>query len=194
MESFTMKHPLLTIILAALASTSIAEETREPEMAALVDQAKAAAKALGGALKAELEAALRTGGPIEALSICQMKAPAIASRVSAEHGMQVGRVSLKTRNPDNAPRPWQADVLHAFEARKAAGEDPASLSHAEVVDREFRFMQAIPTAGVCLNCHGASISPALKAKLNESYPGDQATGYREGDLRGAFVVVKQLAP
>jgi len=194
-----MKHPLLTIVLATLASISIAEETPGPgtavlDKAALVDQAKAAAKSLGGTLKAELEAALRTGGPIEALGICRIIAPAIASRVSAEHGMQVGRVSLKTRNPDNAPRPWQADVLKAFETRKAAGEGPASLIYAEVIDHEFRFMQAIPTAGVCLNCHGASISPELKAKLHEFYPGDQATGYREGDLRGAFVAVKHLGP
>jgi hypothetical protein len=33
----------------------------------------------------------------------------------------------------------------------------------------------------------------VTAKLNELYPADKAIGYKEGDLRGAFVVVKNLA-
>lgn len=46
---------------------------------------------------------------------------------------------------------------------------------------------------VCLTCHGTDISPAVTAKLKELYPKDIATGYKEGDIRGAFVAVKQLA-
>jgi hypothetical protein len=68
------------------------------------------------------------------------------------------------------------------------------LSYAKVVGNEFRFMKAIPIEGVCLGCHGDAIGPAIKSKLSELYPQDLATGYREGDLRGAFVVVQKLAP
>ncbi|MGM0774574.1 MAG: c-type heme family protein, partial [Pseudomonadota bacterium] len=42
-----------------------------------------------------------------------------------------------------------------------------------------------------LGCHGKSIDPEVKAKLDELYPEDQATGFSEGDLRGAFVVTRQ---
>jgi len=62
------------------------------------------------------------------------------------------------------------------------------------VNNEFRFMKAIPMAANCLQCHGTEISPAVSAKLTELYPQDKAVGYKEGDLRGAFVVVKNLAP
>ena len=175
-------------------TTPAAEPVPPVDKAALVEQAKAAVQALGGALKAELEAAMRTDGPVAALSICQIKAPELAKAISDEQGMAVKRVSLKNRNPVmGTANQWQTKVLNDFETRKAAGEDTATLAYAEVVDHEFRFMKAIPTAAVCLGCHGINLSPALTAKLTELYPQDQAVGYKEGDLRGAFVVVKNLA-
>lgn len=164
------------------------------DKAALVESAKGAVQALGGTLKGELEAAMQAGGPVEAMSICQTRAPAIAQAVSAEKGMEVSRVSLKNRNPVmGQANAWQTAVLNDFEAKKAAGEDPATITYAEVVDNEFRFMKPIPTAAVCLTCHGSELSPAVSAKLTELYPHDKAKGYKEGDLRGAFVVVKNLA-
>ena len=165
------------------------------DKAALVESAKGAVQALGGTLKGELEAAMQAGGPVEAMSICHTKAPEIAKAVSAEKGMEVSRVSLKNRNPVmGQANEWQTAVLNDFEAKKAAGDDVATIAYAEVVDNEFRFMKAIPTAAVCLKCHGTELSPAVTAKLTELYPQDKATGYKEGDLRGAFVVVKNLAP
>lgn len=190
----------LTAVLAACGEkseqvqTPAAESVPPVDKAALIEQAKAAVQALGGALKAELEAAMKTGGPVAALSVCRIKAPELAKAISAEQGMAVKRVSLKNRNPVmGAANEWQTKVLNNFETRKAAGEDPATLAYAEVVDHEFRFMKAIPTAAVCLGCHGTNLSQALTAKLTELYPQDQAVGYKEGDLRGAFVVVKNLA-
>jgi FtsP/CotA-like multicopper oxidase with cupredoxin domain len=160
---------------------------------ALTEQAKAAAQALGVTLKAELEAAMQTGGPVAAMSVCQIKAPELAAAISLAKGMTVKRVSLKNRNPvTGIANEWQTQVLQDFETRKAAGEDPATLIYTAVIDDEYRFMQAIPTATVCLVCHGNDLSPAVIAKLAELYPQDKATGYKEGDLRGAFVVVKNL--
>ncbi|WML90601.1 DUF3365 domain-containing protein [Thiothrix lacustris] len=163
------------------------------DQAALAEEAKSAVQALGGTLKGELEAAMKAGGPVEAMSICNTRAPEIAKAVSAEKGLQVSRVSLKNRNPVmGKANEWQTAVLNDFEAKKAAGADPATLAHAEIVGGEFRFMKAIPTGEVCLTCHGTNLSPAVTAKLTELYPEDKATGYKLGDLRGAFVVVKNL--
>ena len=43
---------------------------------------------------------------------------------------------------------------------------------------------------VCLSCHGppGSLDPEVTTALKNLYPQDEATGYRMGDLRGAFVV------
>ena len=53
-------------------------------------------------------------------------------------------------------------------------------------------MKAIPTGGLCLQCHGTAIAPPVAEKLAELYPGDKATGFEQGDLRGAFVITRQL--
>lgn len=49
-------------------------------------------------------------------------------------------------------------------------------------------MKAIPTAALCVKCHGESIEAEVEAKLKELYPNDQARGFKEGDLRGAFTL------
>lgn len=176
-----------------MATHSESAPAAKPDKAVLTEEAKAAVQAFSAALKGELENAIKTGGPVEALKVCNTKAPEITKTVSSEKGLKISRVSLKNRNPTNTPNDWQTDVLKQFETRKAGGEDMANMAYAEVVGNEFRFMKAIPTGTLCLNCHGTQISPAITAKLGELYPQDKATGFQEGDLRGAFVVVKNLA-
>lgn len=180
---------LLTALIPGLL---MATEPTEPA------EAKAAVMAFGGALKAELISAMQAGGPLNALEVCNARAPAIAAAVSLEQGMSLSRVSLRNRNPDNAPNEWQSAVLQEFEVRHAAGEDPAALSWQEVANtdggQEFRFMKAIPTAPLCLACHGETIAAPVADRIGELYPADKATGFREGDIRGAFVVTRTLEP
>jgi hypothetical protein len=89
-------------------------------------------------------------------------------------------------------------VLEDFDRRRAAGESPANMEKAEIVaegdKRTLRYMKALPTQGVCLNCHGTEdkINSAAKAKLTELYPNDKATGYSEGQIRGALTVKRPL--
>mgnify|MGYP001814911374 FL=1 len=163
---------------------------------AQVAEAQSAIATFAGALKAELTSAMQAGGPLAAIEVCKARAPAIAASVSNESGMNLSRVSLRNRNPDNAPNEWQTPVLQTFETRLAAGEAPANLSWHQTAEKdgreEFRFMKAIPTGTVCLTCHGEAIAPPVAAKIDELYPADKATGFREGELRGAFVVTKTL--
>lgn len=168
-----------------------------PNKAALAEEAKTAIKMYGGQLKTELQTAMQAGGPINALTACQIKAPEVAQSVSASQQLQISRVSLRNRNPVmGVPSEWQAQVLNDFEARKVKGEALESLVYSELVEsngkQEYRFMKAIPTEAMCLTCHGSDISPAIMTRLTELYPQDKATGFKEGDLRGAFVVVKNL--
>jgi len=163
-----------------------------------VANAKAAIKALASSLQVELQRAMQEGGPVAAISACNIMALPITKRVSEEHGFEVSRVSLKNRNPINAPNSWQKKVLESFEAWKSRGDDAAALSWAEVVAqdsyKQFRFMKAIPTGKVCLKCHGTEIAPEVKKKLADLYPEDRATGFNPGDIRGAFVVTKDFLP
>ncbi|MEY3219531.1 MAG: hypothetical protein RIT27_888 [Pseudomonadota bacterium] len=152
-----------------------------------------AIKSFGGDLKSELQTAMKAGGPLKAIEICNIKAMPITEEHAQKLDWKIGRTSLKIRNPKNAPDKWETDVLNAFEQRKTNGEDPNNLEQVETItnadgSKEIRYMKAIPVAEGCLACHGEQLNPELAAKLKELYPDDQATGFKVGDLRGAFSI------
>lgn len=161
-----------------------------------VDEAKKITKAFGGALKSTLKAAIKEGGPINALSICNTEATPIAEKAAKDHNALVSRVSLKNRNPANVPNEWQKKVLEDFDARASKGEDIKKMAFAKVVEdsgkKQLRFMKALPAGDLCLTCHGSNIEAKVQAKLTELYPDDKATGYTKGQVRGAVVVIKDI--
>ncbi|TVQ86659.1 MAG: DUF3365 domain-containing protein [Chromatiaceae bacterium] len=161
------------------------------------EEAQATIGLFAGNLMRELTAALGDDGPIAAVAVCQERAPAIAAELSADSGWTVGRTSLKVRNPENAPDAWERGVLEQFEARKAAGESVTELTFAEVITDDnggqtYRVMRAIPTAPLCLTCHGSKIEPDLAQAIDKAYPEDEARGFAEGDIRGAFTLSRPL--
>lgn len=161
-----------------------------------LNAAKGAIKTLAKTLKGELQTAMQYGGPTAAIEVCSTKAMELTQQIGHERDMHLARVSLKNRNPANAPNHWQSEVLQDFERQLAQGNDINTLTWSNTIDvdggREYRFMKAIPTGGVCLACHGTQISPEISQVLSELYPEDKATGFREGDIRGAFVVTRTL--
>ncbi len=163
---------------------------------AAVEEAKQITKAFGGALKAELQAAMKAGGPINALDVCNTKATPIAQSAAKAANVSVSRVSLKNRNPDNVPNDWQKAVLEDFDARAAKGEDVKKMGFSEIVEhdgkKQLRFMKALPTGDVCTKCHGSNIDEKVQAKITELYPDDKAIGYAKGQVRGAVVILKEL--
>jgi Protein of unknown function (DUF3365) len=189
------KHiPAIILLCCSPVAGSMADDKSSAPEQARVTQGKAVVQEFFGRLKGELEAAIKAGGPVNAIEVCHKTAPAIASELSAKHNMHVARTSMKTRNAGNSPDAWESGVLQKLEARKAAGESPDTLNYSEVVEqngkKEFRYMQAIimppENKMPCLTCHGENIDDKVAAKLKELYPNDQARGYKAGDLRGAF--------
>lgn len=186
-------RPAVALLLIAFSPLLQAGEADE-----LANQARGLVKQFGGSLKGTLQASMKSDGPVAAIGTCNLEAPGIAESVGNEHGWQVGRTSLRTRNPDNQPDSWELDVLNTFEKRKAEGADAQTLEHYSIVETEngrvFRYMKAIPTAGVCLVCHGSDLAAPVAEKLQDLYPDDMATGFHEGDIRGAFTLSKALKP
>jgi hypothetical protein len=54
-------------------------------------------------------------------------------------------------------------------------------------------MKAIPTAELCITCHGSNLDPAIAATLAEFYPADRATRFAVGDIRGAFTIEQPMS-
>ena len=181
------------LLVTGLLSIGLAHATDTEQLTA---DSRAAVKALAGELQTVLQTTLKSAGPVEAVTVCNTQAPLLAGKVSREQSMSVGRTSLRTRNDSNAPDAWEAAVLEQFEKRKAAGEAVTALEFSEITrdngSEVFRYMKAIPAGDVCLVCHGEQLTDDLRAKLDELYPNDRATGYSKGDIRGAFTVTSTM--
>jgi Protein of unknown function (DUF3365) len=135
-------------------------------------------------LKKSLKQALVAGlekGPVEAISACGVEAPRLAEAAS-KGGVKVGRASQKLRNPGNAPKPWMEPFLAIYETDPDRREPGVVLIDEQTVG----YVEPIFVEPLCVTCHGAELAPDLRAKLDELYPDDRATGYAAGDLRGVF--------
>ncbi|WP_374527651.1 DUF3365 domain-containing protein [Novosphingobium sp.] len=143
-------------------------------------------------LQGQLQAAMKAGGPVGAIGVCQQAAPAIAASLSEESGAEVRRIALRERNPAAAP---EGDLRERLEQLAAApltsAGKPAVMqwTSGSGADARAHYMRAIPMKEQpCAACHGTSIGTEVRDKLAELYPADKATGFKPGDLRGAILV------
>lgn len=177
---------LLAAALAALVSApALAAGPEDPRL----ERSRALAQAFQEALKEKLTSAIEQGGPVNAIGVCKEEAPAIAAGLSAQSGARVGRTALRIRNPANAPDEDARAALERFQNALAGGAAPETLERfAARPDGGARYMKAIIAQPPCLACHGTEISAPVQAALKRHYPEDRATGFRAGDLRGAFLI------
>ena len=165
---------------------AIAPAVRDASMAL----GKSVAGTLGKTLKGELEKAMQAGGPEAAIAVCSGKAMALTrSSIPADSAViDISRVSSKPRNPENGPKNTDLLALAALEVKP----EPMLINKSGTGDASdhIYFYQPLVIQPVCLKCHGdpEQFAPGVKAILKSNYPKDQATGYAEGDLRGAIRV------
>lgn len=180
--------PLLVLLIVVVFVPRVAAADEDDQNVADpgIEKSRALAAAFGSQLQAELKQSLGEGGPVAAIAVCKDRAPQIASALSRTSGAKLRRTSLRYRNPLNAPEPWEALVLRAFEEQQR--ESPARLLEYQVQleDGTIRYMSGIKTGAVCLVCHGDNLADAISEKLDADYPHDRARGYAQGDIRGAF--------
>lgn len=155
-------------------------------------RAQAAMADFAGRLRAELQAAMARGGPVGAVDFCHANAARIAAEVGDAHGLRLGRVAVPGRNrsPGNVAEGWLRQAVDDFQAAVDAGAAPEAQARI-VADGlpegvALRVARGIRVEPACLACHGEAIAPAIADALAARYPGDLATGFREGDLRGAI--------
>jgi hypothetical protein len=139
-------------------------------------------------LGARLTAALAAGGPIEAIAVCNLEAPQISARLSADSDARVARTALKIRNSANKPDAAASAVLEAFRNELAADTTKIPEHFETSADGTTHYMRAIVMQPLCIVCHGTAVAPEVRAAVSRLYPADEATGFAVGDLRGAFVV------
>ena len=142
----------LTASIALAPFPSVAAKPNSNTPSEIIDS-RGAAQKFGATLKEALQQAMQSGGAVNSVAVCHDKAEQIATDLSQNTGMLVGRTSLKVRNPANAPDNWELAVLKQFDARKAQGEPIDKLEFFAVIDddqgqKTFRYMKAIPTTAL----------------------------------------------
>lgn len=201
-----MKHftQLTALILSlGLMTACPAEEKKEqdPPSSAPVASAQSEAdlkkgqevsQALLKELKGTLTATLKAGGPQAALKTCNATAYPLTQKIADAQGVQLKRVSFQTRNPQNSPDQYEAELLLKLESMKEKGEITPETEVHQVIGsdnvKEFIYLKPIMVQQGCLQCHGSAEQIKISDELKSLYPHDQAVGYKEGDLRGAVSV------
>ena len=189
-----MKQFFFAILLSLVLICCTQQTISYKEISKRTEQSKDTVKKFGQLLKIELQTAMKGGGLLKAISVCNLKAPIIAKQLSVEQGWDIYRTSLKPRA--KLPDAWETKIMQSFEQKHADGDKFTSLYAQDIVEvngkAAFRFMQAIETQDMCLKCHGTKISKKVAQKISELYPKDKAVDFNVGDIRGAFSIIQYL--
>jgi hypothetical protein len=177
---------ILAVFLAACGSPQAEDSARQQRPVPSADSEKtmehseflAAAKSstnrLQLDLKRELSAAMGESGPVGAIQVCSQRATVLTAEVSERTGLDVRRVSLRHRNPENRATPGEASVLAMMAARPDLADTMIVRDGAPLYMRAIRI-----NTPLCLQCHGSrdDLAPEVVQQLDALYEEDQATGF-----------------
>lgn len=140
-------------------------------------------------LQSRLAAAIQSNGPTGAITECRLIAPTVADSMSRE-GWSIRRITDKNRNPDNRATLAEKKIMAVF--TDAVQPQRKFFGDWETEDSvtTYTYYKPIFVTKACLQCHGdlQTLAPGVYKTVKKHYPIDKATGYKEGDLRGMFVV------
>ena len=97
-----MRHLFVSLLAFGVLGLATAAAEEPAALDAFVEDSRAMVKDFAQNLKGELQAAIKTGGPIHAISVCNVRAPQIAGDAARSPAWTIGRTSYRVRNPDNA--------------------------------------------------------------------------------------------
>lgn len=189
-----MRSAAAASLLALLAAC--APKTEQPD-AADIQLARRAAVAFEQQLRREITTRLeRDEDPVAVYMSYADHAPGWAREISNRFEADFNRTALGVRNPANAPDEWERLQLETFNFLMDSGLDPDTFEISEIVqegdETVFRWLQPVRMQDTCLACHGEAIDPRIKLLLAQEYPLDEAAGYSEGQIGGAYSVRKVL--
>lgn len=161
-----------------------------PELAATMTlRGKGVAAETFSLLSSNLQTAMASGGVTNALPFCSLTASPLTASIADKHGVKLRRVTHKARVPKDKTNPEESAVLDRFRSSLESGVTPSPwVTNLQPGVVTF-FAPIIITNALCLKCHGQpgqDIAPDALAVIRKLYPQDEATGFKLGDLRGAW--------
>jgi hypothetical protein len=186
------KTPEPTAPPAAAPPAALSAEVRN----AAVQSGKAIAAETFSLLSSNLQSAIQSGGVSNALPFCSLAASPLTAGMAGKHGVSLRRVTHKPRNPAGRANATERAIVNQFAAALTGTNPPPPLVTNFTASTVTFFAPIVLNNELCLKCHGApgqDISPENVAVIQGLYPQDEATGFKLGDLRGAWRIDFPLA-
>lgn len=184
-----MKKISLVIVLSFFFFNCQDKFTKEEEIKFKehgLEIAQSATKELGSGLMSKM----KEGGVEAAIPFCHINALPITEKVAKKYQAEIIRTSHKIRNPKNNPTQEDSEILKKFVSLVESNTivDPILKK-----DKDHRvvFYSPIIIQKQCLSCHGSpgmELAVRTDSILKTYYPEDQATGFKEGELRGLWKI------
>ncbi len=148
--------------------------------------AQRATKELGSNLLSKM----KEGGVEAAVPFCHTSAIPLTEKIAQEYQADIKRISHKIRNPKNRPSEEDTEILKKF---VSLAESNAAVEPIVQKDKDDRivFYSPILMQKQCLACHGSpgmELGVKTDSIIKSYYPGDQAIGFKEGELRGLWKI------
>jgi hypothetical protein len=182
----------------ALGALCLSACKEKPELPALEDvqAARQAAMRLDVKIRQDVLSRLDHESAVAVYLAYRDTVPGMVREAGREAGFDVRRIGLRVRSPANIPDEWEAAQMEQMDALVSAGYDISILEKSEIVkeitpEGERRWMRWIKPIGMsedCMACHGDHVAPEILTLLKQDYVEDEATGYYEYEMRGAYSV------
>ena len=190
-----MKFIQIFIVMSLLITNISHSETIETNKSEILNEAKGLLKETSKQYKNTLIQGLQHNNLIKALKYCNKEVKQLISKDN-EKGFAIKRVSLRPRNKNNYPNLYEKEILEKFNKLSLKDNKKLVLEHSEIIkdknNNKFVYVKAIRIKEVCLNCHGSNINDDLKKEIEKLYPDDKAINYKLNDIRGAFVMYRNI--
>ena len=191
-----MKYTQIFIVISLLITNISYSETTETNKPLIFNEAKILLKETAKQYKNTLIEGLQHNDLKKALKYCNKEVEKLISKGN-EKDYTIKRVSLRPRNKNNYPTLYEKEILEKFNKLSLKDNKYLALEHSEIIKDEnnnnkFVYAKAIRIKEVCLNCHGSNINNDLKKEIRKLYPDDKAINYKLNDIRGAFVMYRNI--
>lgn len=196
---------LLSLLLLAGCSerTDKATDNSPPPLSveaqqAALDRGKAIAAETFSLLSSNLQAAIQSGGISNALPFCSLAASPLTAGMAEKHGVTLRRITHQPRNPASRATDAELAVVKSFQDALATdpAKSPTPMVTSLLAGKATFFAPIVIGNELCLQCHGEpgrDIAAADLAVIRGLYPQDEATGFKLGQLRGAWRIDFPLA-
>ncbi len=144
-----------------------------------------------GVLSSRLGKAIADAGLTNAIQFCSVHGITLTTAVGVTNEVVLRRVTHRPRNTQNRADTNELELIRYFESELNKGATPQPAIGTNRTGFYTYYAPIVLTLPLCLNCHGQpgqDIQPEVLTQLKATYPADDATGFKLGQLRGLWSV------